>query len=99
LHVFIGAANAELDRGGNDRAALDEARAAFALINGVLDVVPDEESVDQALAERVEALLAERRAARARGDFAAADAIRKSLEAEGIAVEDFPGGTRWKKIR
>ena len=99
LHVFIGAANAELDRGGSDRAALDEARAAFALINGVLDVVPDEEAVDSALAERVEAMLAERRAARGRRDFAAADAIRKALEVEGIAVEDIPGGTRWTKVR
>jgi cysteinyl-tRNA synthetase len=99
LHVFIGAANAELDRGGSDRAALEEARAAFALMNGVLDVVPDEEAVDDASAQRVESMLAERRDARARGDFAAADAIRKALEAEGIAVEDFPGGTRWKKVR
>jgi cysteinyl-tRNA synthetase len=99
LHVFIGAANAELDRGGDDGAALEEARAAFGLINGVLDVVPDEEEVDAGLAERVEAMLAERRAARARRDFAAADAIRKSLEAEGIAVEDIPGGTRWTKVR
>ncbi|MFL5563305.1 MAG: cysteine--tRNA ligase [Gemmatimonadaceae bacterium] len=99
LHVFIGAANAELDRGGSDHAALEEARAAFRLINGVLDVVPDEEEVDAALAARVEALLAERREARARRDFARADGIRKSLEAEGIMVEDLPGGTRWTKIR
>ena len=99
LHVFIGAANAELDRGGSDRDALEEARTAFALINGVLDVVPDDEVVDAALSERVETLLAQRREARARGDFAAADAIRKSLEAEGIVVEDSATGTRWKKVR
>ena len=99
LHVFIGAANAELDRGGADPAALGEARAAFSLINGVLDVVPDDEAVDAALARRVESMLTERRAARARRDFAAADAIRKSLEADGIAVEDLPSGTRWTKVR
>ncbi len=99
LHVFIGAANAELDRGGADPAALSEARAAFSLINGVLDVVPDDEAVDAALARRVESMLTERRAARARRDFAAADAIRKSLEADGIAVEDLPSGTRWTKVR
>ena len=99
LHVFIGAANAELDRGGSDRAALEEARTAFGLINGVLDVVPDDEAVDAALAERVEAMLVQRREARARRDFAAADAIRKSLEADGIAVEDLPTGTRWTKVR
>lgn len=99
LHVFIGTANAELDRGGTDGAALAEARAAFALINGVLDVVPDDEAVDEVLAARVESMLTQRREARARRDFAAADAIRKSLEAEGIAVEDLPGGTRWTKVR
>ena len=99
LHVFIGAANAELDRGGSDMAALNEARVAFALINGVLDVVPDDEAIDAALAERVESLLAQRRDARARRDFGAADAIRKSLEADGIAVEDFATGTRWTKVR
>jgi len=98
LHIFIGAANAELDRGGTDRAALEEARAAFALINGVLDVVPDEEAVDSKLAERIEGMLGERRAARARRDFAAADAIRKTLEAEGIVIEDSPSGTRWRKL-
>jgi cysteinyl-tRNA synthetase len=99
LHVFIGAANAELDRGGSDRPALDEARAAVALITSVLDVVPDDVAVDDALAARVDAMLAERREARGRRDFATADAIRKSLEAEGIAIEDIPGGTRWTKVR
>jgi Icc-related predicted phosphoesterase len=54
---------------------------------------------EAALAERIEAMLDERRAARARRDFAAADAIRKALEAEGIVIEDFPGGTRWRKAR
>ena len=99
LHVFIGAANAELDRGGSDTAALDAARAAFTLINSVLDVVPDDADVDASLAERIESMLAQRRDARGRRDFAAADAIRKSLEAEGIAVEDLASGTRWTKVR
>ena len=44
-------------------------------------------------------MLAERREARARRDFATADGIRKSLEAEGVAIEDIPGGTRWTKVR
>ena len=98
LHTFIGEGNAELDRRGDDRGALERAREAFALIDGVLDLVPDEES-DPELATRVESMLEERKAARARRDFAAADAIRKSLEAEGIAVEDLPTGTRWTRIR
>ena len=98
LHTFIGEGNAELDRRGDDRDALERAREAFALIDGVLDLVPGEES-DPELATRVESMLEERKAARARRDFAAADAIRKSLEAEGIAVEDLPTGTRWTRIR
>ena len=38
--------------------------------------------------------LAQRQAARARRDFAAADAIRDELAAAGILVEDTPAGPR-----
>jgi len=41
-------------------------------------------------------LLAQREAARARKDFAAADAIRDQLKAAGIMLEDTPSGTRWE---
>ena len=46
-------------------------------------------------ASRVEALLEERRAARAARDFARADAIRAELAAMGVAIEDGAQGTRW----
>jgi cysteinyl-tRNA synthetase len=98
LRIFMTEANAELDRGGTDTQALAAARAAFATIDGVLDVVPEVETEPE-LAVRVEAMIAERKEARARRDFAAADAIRKALEEEGIAVEDVPGGTRWTRVR
>jgi cysteinyl-tRNA synthetase len=98
LRTFMTEANAELDRGGSDTDALRRAREAFAMIDGVLDVVPEVESEPE-LARRVEALLTERKEARARRDFAAADAIRKALEEEGIAVEDVPGSTRWTRVR
>ena len=101
LFTFINRVNAELDifAGGTDSASLEKARAAFAVVNDVLDIVPDGPAVDAALAAWVEERLAARRAARAGRDFATADAVRRELEGRGIAIEDTPQGTRWKKLR
>jgi cysteinyl-tRNA synthetase len=99
LFEFIRKVNAELDVAGQDDIGLAEARRAFALVDGVLDLVPLESEVDPGLATWVEERLGARRAARGRRDFAAADAIRGELETRGIAIEDTPQGTRWKKVR
>ena len=97
LFTFIRKANAELDKGGSDVAGLEAARHVFSRINGVLDIVPDREVVDDA--EEVEARLAERRDARQKRDFARSDAIRKELEERGIEIKDGPTGTTWKRVR
>ncbi len=48
--------------------------------------------------EQIEALLAERRAARAAKNFAESDRIRAQLSAAGIMLEDKPGGiTEWRR--
>lgn len=46
---------------------------------------------------RFDALLEQRREARANKDFARADAIRAEFAAAGILVEDTPQGARWKR--
>lgn len=99
LFTFIRKANAELDRNGLDRKALDKARGVFERINSVLDVIPDAAGPDPELARWVDERLAARRDARTRRDFATADGIRKEIEGRGVAIEDGAQGTRWKKLR
>jgi cysteinyl-tRNA synthetase len=97
FHTFIRRANAELDKNGTDKAALRRAQEVFERLNGVFDLIPEKDAPDTALAALVEARLAERKSARAAGDFARADAIRTELLGMGIMIEDSASGTRWKK--
>jgi cysteinyl-tRNA synthetase len=98
LFDFVRRANAELNRKGGDRESVERARAAFARINGVLDIVPDRESADAELEAWIEGLLAQRREARIRRDFAESDRIRDELKARGVVIEDAGGETRWKLV-
>ena len=99
LFTFIRKANAELDRNGVDRRALERAREVFSKINSVLDVVPEAAGPDPELAQWVEGKLSARKDARAKREFAQADAIRAEIEGRGISIEDGPSGTKWKKLR
>ncbi len=108
LFTFIRSANAELNKNGADRDGLDRARAAFATIDGVLDLTPRAQDADgddnarlerEQLAQWVEERLAARREARAARNFVLADAIRHEIEQRGIEVKDGPGGTEWRVVR
>ena len=48
--------------------------------------------------EEIEKLLIERQDARKAKDFARADEIRATLDEMGIAIEDTPEGTKWRKV-
>ena len=99
LFTFVRKANAELDKGGVDKRALDKAREVFAHINSVLDIIPDATASDPELTQWVEERITARKEARARRDFAAADKIRAEIESKGVAIEDTPQGTKWKAVR
>ena len=74
------------------KAALD----ALSRANGVLGVVVfAEEQLEPGLAE----LVRQREAARGRRDFAESDRLRERLLAAGIAVQDTPRGTVWRRVR
>lgn len=100
LHETVREGNAALDAGERDvaRHAAESVRA----MADVLGIDPltaagtsGADAASRALHGLVEALLAERAAARTNRDFVTADAIRARLLAVGIAVEDTPDGPMW----
>ncbi|MGH3932321.1 MAG: cysteine--tRNA ligase [Pseudonocardiaceae bacterium] len=102
LHGVVRAGNAALDAGDHPTAvaAACSVRAMTAVLG--LDPLGEQwratsgsDAGSVALSSLVEAMLTDRAEARARRDFAAADAVRARLLTAGIAVEDTPDGPVW----
>ena len=90
--------NTAIDDGELAHAEAAVVKAAFDGFDEVLGVMAlrrvEDASLDGPVIE-IEQLISERKAARARRDFVAADAIRDDLVARGVILEDTPAGTRW----
>jgi cysteinyl-tRNA synthetase len=94
---------------GGESAVLRENLGAVRAMLGVLGLDPlaepwsgagsvggTGERLRDVVSSLVQALIEQRQEARARKDFATADAIRDRLKAAGVAVEDTPSGPRWE---
>jgi cysteinyl-tRNA synthetase len=86
----------------NDLAALSKSAGEVRGALGILGCDPFDPIFANSSSAKSEVLdglislaLEQRNAARARKDFAASDAIRDSLTALGITIEDTPTGSRW----
>lgn len=73
-----------------------EAGSVFLELGNLLGLI-GETAADRELAEKVEALIAQRTAAKKAKDYARADEIRNQLTEMGIILQDTPQGTKWKK--
>ena len=70
---------------------------ASARLLGLLESSAEEWFQGDADAGDIEARIVERTEAKQNRDFATADRIRDELKAEGIILEDGPGGTSWRR--
>jgi len=102
IFILVSEVNAELDLHpaviGADRDQVLNALRSMDGVLGLLEVAHTSRVVDDEVTAWVERKLEERAKARANGEYAAADVIRKELEERGILVEDGPTGTRWKVV-
>ena len=89
--------NRAIDEERATRADRPEIEAFLGWFDRIYDVLePDPEEAE--VSDEIEALIAEREAARADRDWERADEIRDELAERGIQLEDTPQGVRWKRI-
>jgi len=105
VHEAVSEGNSALAAGDRAGAAkhAESVRAMMAVLGLDPLAAPWASVAGSGLRRVVDALVAvavgQREAARARKDYAAADAIRDELRAAGVVIEDTPDGPRWELAR
>jgi cysteinyl-tRNA synthetase len=96
-HLFdwVRAVNSSIEAGKLGPGGRRQVLGLLGEVDRILGVLRLEEG---GLDADVEGLVAERKQARARRDFARADAIRDELARRGIVLEDTKQGVRWKRM-
>lgn len=79
------------------RAFLEGAHALFMELTGVLGLVQARDDAADPEADKIEALIEARAAAKKNKDFAEADRIRDELAAMGVTIKDTRQGTQWSR--
>ncbi len=104
-HLFEAVRWVNLAKDGQTKLSAEDLKLLDGMLNGVLgDVlgIAEEEggqSNEELLDGLIEMVLAERKEAKARKDFATSDAIRDRLKELGIQIKDTREGTEWTLIK
>jgi cysteinyl-tRNA synthetase len=97
---LVRALNGAIDTGAvgvPDVPVIKETFEQFDRVLGVVALRRAEDARPPVPEEEIDRLIADRKAARLRRDFAAADRIRDELATRGVLLEDSASGTRWKR--
>lgn len=94
---FLRDTNSAMDGGKFLAGNVASAQALLGLFDSVFDVMRPTTVAGGMSDEAVEALIAERVAAKKARNFNRADEVRAELDAQGIVLEDTKDGPRWKR--
>ncbi|MBM3787251.1 MAG: cysteine--tRNA ligase [Acidobacteria bacterium] len=94
---YLRETNTAMDAGGFRAANVAGAQALLARMDEVFDVLKPSVTAGALSDGEIDALIAERVAAKKARNFARADGIRAELLEQGVVLEDTKEGTRWKR--